>query len=130
MVQNADYRFMSVEQRTQAAFASLLEHELDRRLLVLIHEDGAELRYEKARKRLGEPAKQSFKEAVERLGAHAVINRRLEEHGSRYWSFLSVTERGRNFAKALVGLREKGKIPETIPRMVRDGIQTAFAPTA
>jgi hypothetical protein len=46
------------------------------------------------------------------------------------WSFLGPAERGRNLGAALVGLREKGKIPDSIPRMVRDGIRTAFAPSA
>lgn len=112
--------------RFAKAFGAVLGEELDRRILIQLHEAGREVRYEELRKAVGEPSSQTFKYAFDRLMRHALLDRRLEERGERYHSHLSPTARGRMIAQILVSLGKRGELPSEIPAEYRDGIQKVF----
>ena len=112
-----------------AAFESVLAHEDDRRMLVVLHKAAAsdrEVRYEELRKEVGIESKQQFKYAFDRLMDDVLIKRRLVPRGERYESYLTSTNWGSAIAKALVSLSEQGVLPADLPRTLAAGIRRAF----
>lgn len=91
-----------VEQRFAVALEGVMEQPLDRRVVLILHRTGHEVRYMELWRAAGQPHKQEFKDSVERLVRHALVNRRLEEQGERYATHLSVAPRGTRVAEVLI----------------------------
>lgn len=91
-----------VEQRFAVALEGVMEQPLDRRLVLILHRTGHEVRYMELWRAAGQPHKQEFKDSIERLVRHALVNRRLEEQGERYATFLSPSPRGDRVAEILI----------------------------
>lgn len=100
------------------AFASVLGHELDRRMLVALCEARREVRYEELRRTVNETSSQAFKRAFDRLQRHALISRRLVPQGEEnYESHLSPTVRGQYIASLLLELSHStadAKVPREV----------------
>lgn len=111
-----------------AAFKVVLTHDLDRRILLELSGVERELRYEELRRTVREDSKQTFQYAVARLLDAALLNRRLEDQGARYQSFLSPTPRALLISKILASLGSRGRLPDSLPSIVRAQIQSFFAP--
>lgn len=116
----------------EAAFTSVLAHRDDRKILVFLRSQNSEVRYEALRKAIGEDSPQSFKYAISRLSGEALINRRLEERGERFASFISLTTPGASIAALLLGMHAAlPKIAEDVPKQLREDAQRALLdPTA
>lgn len=97
------------------AFSSVLAHDLDRRALLEMLHANREVRYAELRRATGERSAQLFDYAVERLIAHALVNRRLVYRGRRFQSHLSPSGRGLAIAKVLDGLVRTGRLPRNLP---------------
>lgn len=110
------------------AFREVLSHDLDRGILLELCSAGVELRYEELRRRLGEASPEAFSRAVERLGSHALLKRRLArlEGQKRYGSWLSPSPRGVTLASVLEGLASKGRIPPTLPAEIQEELKAVF----
>lgn len=111
-----------------AAFRMVLAHDTDRRMLLELAGAGREIRYEELRKAVHEDSKQLYQYAVDRLIDHVLINRRLEEAGERYRSYLSPTPRGMLVAKILRSLGRRGSLPEELPDQLQAQVREFFAP--
>src|SRR5438876_4267082 len=91
-----------MEQRFAVALESVMEQPLDRRVLQVLFRTGHEVRYMELWRAVGQPHKQEFRDSVERLVRHALVNRRLEEQGSRHATHLSPAPRGNRVAEVLI----------------------------
>lgn len=91
-----------VEQRFAVALEGVMEQPLDRRVVLILYRTGHEVRYMELWRAAGQPHKQVFKDSIERLVRHALVNRRLEEQGERYATFLSPSPRGNRVAEILL----------------------------
>jgi DNA-binding MarR family transcriptional regulator len=103
-----------------------LVHVEDRQVLAFLLAQPGEVRYEAARHGVEENSPQMFKYCVDRLSRSALINRRLAEHGHRFDSYLSLTPAGKEIARALVSLSERGALPRDLPQRDRLDIQQSF----
>ena len=109
--------------RFVAAFSSVLAHDLDRCALLCLLRAERELRYEELRRAASEPSPQLFNYAIERLVAHALVNRRLVPQGKRFQSRISPSSRGLTIAKVFEDLVESGRLPRELPAETRDDIR-------
>jgi predicted nucleotidyltransferase/DNA-binding MarR family transcriptional regulator len=117
---------MTVMPRLSEAFQHILAHAEDRRMLAFLLAHSGEVRYEVARRGVEERSPQMFKYCVDRLSRSALINRRLVEHGHKFDSYLSLTAAGKEIARALVSLSERGALPRDLPQRDRLEIQQTF----
>lgn len=109
------------------ALESVLAHRSDRQILVYLRSQGEEVRYEILRRAIGEKSPQSFKYAISRLSGDALINRRLEERGERFASFISLTNPGKSIATLLIELHSAlHTMPGDFPRQLREEAQHAL----
>lgn len=106
----------------------VLAHDTDRRMLLELAGAERELRYEELRKAVHEESKQLYEYAVNRLIEHVLVNRRLEEAGERYRSYLSPTARGMLVAKILRSLGRRGSLPDELPAKLQAQVRAFFAP--
>lgn len=88
------------------ALSASLEHPLDRRILLTLHDAKREVRYEELRRAVSADEKrvspQQFKLAMDRLMACASVNRRLQPLGeTKYASWLSLSRQGERVAQVL-----------------------------
>jgi hypothetical protein len=113
--------------RFVAAFSSVLAHDLDRRALLTLLSSGRELRYEELRRAAGEPSPQLFNYGVDRLVAHALVNRRLVSQGKRFQSHFSPSARGLAIARILEGLVRSGRLPEKLPAAILADVRLVLA---
>ncbi|MDG7006388.1 MAG: hypothetical protein JRM86_05580 [Nitrososphaerota archaeon] len=112
--------------RLSEAFEHVLAHAEDRQVLAYLLKQREEVRYEALRRGVEEGSPQMFKYCVGRLSRSALINRRLVERGKRFDSFLSLTTAGREIARVLVSLSERGSLPRDLPERDRLELQHAF----
>lgn len=113
--------------RFVAAFEVVLGNELDRRILLELRRAGREVRYEELRKVVREPSPQTFKYAVDRLAKHALLNRRLQPQGERFWTFFSPTRRGLTVADIFHSLASEGTLPADLKADVREDVRRVFS---
>lgn len=95
-------------------FAKVLSKELDRGILVSLHEAKKELRYEELRRVLGSPHPQTFQDALDRLLQHACLARRLEPVNEYHRAYYRPTRRGYEIASVLIQLAQEGGFPEDL----------------
>lgn len=117
---------MTVMPRLSEAFEGVLAHAEDRQILAHLLAHGEEVRYEALRRGVEEGSPQMFKYSVDRLSRSALINRRLVERGRRFDSFLSLTAAGKEIARVLVSLSERGSLPRGLPERDRLELQHTF----
>lgn len=108
-----------------AALESVLEQSLDRRILLQLAAHERELRYMELWRAVGQPHKQEFKNSIDRLSKHAVVNRRLIEKGEKHESHLSPTERGVRIA-ALWRSALEGALKAKEAESVHDSVRQVF----
>ncbi len=112
--------------RLSDAFEGVLAHTEDRQVLAHLLSEGREVRYEALRKGIHEDSPQMFKYTVDRLTRAALLNRRLVERGRRFESHLSLTRAGKEIARVLVSLSERGSLPRDLPERDRLELQHTF----
>jgi DNA-binding HxlR family transcriptional regulator len=108
------------------AFASVLAHELDRRILLALLHQKREIRYEALRKTVGEQSSQLFNYAVERLVSSGLVGRRLKPQGKRFMSYFQLVPRGRDVALICASLAKGGPLPRRLPRAGRQDVHAVF----
>lgn len=108
-----------------AALESVLEQPLDRRILLQLAAHDRELRYMELWRVVGQPHKQEFKNSIDRLARHAVVNRRLLERGEKHESHLSPTERGLRIAAVWKSALE-GALKAKEAQSVREPVRQVF----
>lgn len=123
---------VAIEQRFMVALESVIEQSLDRRILMRLADADRELRYMELWRLVGQPHKQEFKNSIERLMKHAVLNRRLIERGEKHESHLSPTERGMRIAavwngalKGALAAKEAQSVQEPVRKVFLGEAQTA-----
>lgn len=100
-----------IHRRFALALANVMEHTLDRRLLVMLLDAGREIRYLELHRAVGSPHKQEFAHSVERLTNHALLKRRLVPKGERHESHLSLSARG----VVIAGYFARPPLPDEFP---------------
>lgn len=105
---------MSKISRFAIAFEKVLSKDLDRGILVSLHEAGKELRYEELRRVLGSPHPQTFQDALDRLMRLACVARRLEPVKEYHRAYYRPTSRGYEIASILIRLAQEGGFPEDL----------------
>jgi DNA-binding HxlR family transcriptional regulator len=113
--------------RFQDALEDVLRYRSDRSIVLGLSTAGREVRYEALRRGIGNESPQLFRDSVERLSTHALINRRLVPSGRRYSSYLSTTEAGDKVASVLVSFREGRPIPTELRPSERKVLEAIFA---
>lgn len=102
---------MSKISRFAFAFEKVLSKDLDRGILVSLHEAGKELRYEELRRVLGSPHPQKFQDSLDRLMRLACLARRLEPVKEYHRAYYRPTSRGHEIASIFIQLAQEGGFP-------------------
>lgn len=108
------------------ALHTVMKHELDRRILLELYRFGDELRWAELHRAAGEPSRQPYQDALERLQFHVLINKRLEPAGRQYRSLFSPTARGSGIAEVFLSLAEQGALPEDLSIDLRHAFKSEF----
>src|SRR5882762_9677994 len=117
---------ITMDRPFRKAFASVLAHELDRRILLALLRQKSEIRYEALRRAVGEASSQTFNYAVERLVSHGLVGRRLKPQGKRFMSYFQLVPRGRDVALICTSLAKGGPLPRQLPRGTRQDVHAVF----